>query len=68
MHQFSQLRRRVRHDNVVTPQTNAYVGHMPLPSDPALITALIRDSTGALTLLRRGRRRDLDASARRDQN
>jgi hypothetical protein len=48
---FSQPRRRVRHDRGVTPRSKEYFRHMALLSDPAIIDALVRGSSDALTLL-----------------
>ena len=57
----------IRHDHGVTPPTKAYVGHMALPGDPAVINALIRNSTDAPTLLHKPGHEMLDAATPRDR-
>ena len=42
---------QIRHDRGVTPQNKAYFRHMTLPTDPALIDALVRGTTLTLTVL-----------------
>ncbi|HVC59212.1 MAG TPA: hypothetical protein VND19_02465, partial [Acetobacteraceae bacterium] len=42
---------QIRHDRGVTPQNKAYFHHLTLPTDPALIDALVRGTTATLTLL-----------------
>ena len=42
---------QIRHDRGVTPQNTAYFRHLTLPTDPALIDALVRGTTGVLTVL-----------------
>jgi hypothetical protein len=42
---------RIRQDRGVTPQCKAYFPHLTLPTDPALIDALVRGTSDILTLL-----------------
>ena len=42
---------QIRHDRGVTPQNKAYFRRLTLPTDPALIDALVRGTTDLLTLL-----------------
>jgi hypothetical protein len=42
---------QIRHDGGVTPQSKAYFRHMTLPTDPAVIDALVRGSSDALSIL-----------------
>ncbi len=42
---------QIRHDRGVTPQSKAYFRHLSLPTDPAMIDALVRGTSDALTLL-----------------
>ena len=41
---------QIRHDRGVTPHSKAYVRHLSLPTDPAVIDALIRGTSDALIL------------------
>jgi hypothetical protein len=54
---------QIRHDRGVTPQSKAYFRHLTLPTDPAIIDALARGTTAALTLLDEVGRETLDAAA-----
>ena len=51
------------HDRGVTPQNKAYLRHVTFPTDPAMIDALVRGTTAALTLLDEVGGEDLDAAA-----
>jgi len=42
---------RIRHDRGVTPQCKAHYRHVTLPTDPAVIDALVRGTSKMLTLL-----------------
>jgi hypothetical protein len=42
---------QIRHDRGVTPQNKAYFRHLTLPTDPALIDALVRGTSDVLTVL-----------------
>jgi hypothetical protein len=42
---------QIRHDRGVTPQNKAYFHHVTLPTDPAVIDALVRGTSDLLTLL-----------------
>jgi hypothetical protein len=42
---------QIRHDRGVTPRSKEYFRHVALPSDPAVIDALVRGSSEVLTLL-----------------
>jgi hypothetical protein len=42
---------QIRHDRGVTAQSKVYFRHMALPTDPALIDALVRGSSDALSIL-----------------
>jgi len=42
---------QIRHDRGVTPQSKAYFRRLSLPTDPAVIDALVRGTSDALTLL-----------------
>ncbi len=42
---------QIRRDGGVTPQSRAYFPRVTLPSDPAVIDALVRGSTAALRVL-----------------
>jgi hypothetical protein len=42
---------QIRHDRGVTPQNKAYFHHVTLPTDPAVIDALVRGSSDLLTVL-----------------
>ena len=42
---------QIRHDRGVTPQNKAYLRHLTLPADPAVIDALVRGITAELALL-----------------
>jgi len=54
---------QIRHDGGVTPQNKAYLHHLILPTDPAVIDALVRGTTDLLTLLDEVGGEDLDAAA-----
>jgi hypothetical protein len=54
---------QIRHDRGVTPQNTAYFRHLTLPTDPALIDALVRGTTLTLTLLDDVGGETLDAAA-----
>ena len=54
---------QIRHDRGVTPQNKAYFRHLTLPTDPALIDALVRGTTLTLTLLDDVGGETLDAAA-----
>jgi hypothetical protein len=54
---------QIRHDRGVTPQNKAYLRHLTLPTDPAVIDALVRGTTDLLTLLDEVGGEDLDAAA-----
>jgi len=54
---------QIRHDRGVTPQNKAYFRHVTLPTDPALIDALVRGTTDLLTLLDEVGGEDLEAAA-----
>ncbi|HVC59266.1 MAG TPA: hypothetical protein VND19_02735 [Acetobacteraceae bacterium] len=42
---------QIRHDRGVTPQNKAYFRHLALPTDPAMIDALVRGTSAVLNLL-----------------
>jgi hypothetical protein len=42
---------QIRHDRGVTPRIKAYFRHLTLPTDPAVIDALVRGTSKMLTLL-----------------
>ena len=42
---------QIRHDRGVTPQSEAQFPRVTLPSDPAVIDALVRGTTAALRVL-----------------
>ena len=42
---------QIRHDRGVTPRTTARFRHLALPTDPAVIDALIRGTSEVLILL-----------------
>ena len=42
---------QIRHDRGVTPQSKAYFRHVMLPTDPAVIDALVHGTSDLLTLL-----------------
>jgi hypothetical protein len=42
---------QIRHDGGVTPQNTAFFRHVTMPTDPALIDALVRGTTDCLTFL-----------------
>jgi hypothetical protein len=42
---------QIRHDRGVTSQNTAYFRHLTLPTDPAVIDALVRGTSDRLTLL-----------------
>jgi hypothetical protein len=54
---------QIRHDRGVTPQNKAYFRHLTLPTDPALIDALVRGTTLTLTVLDDVGGETLDAAA-----
>jgi hypothetical protein len=54
---------QIRHDRGVTPQNTAYLRHLTLPSDPALIDALVRGVSTVLTVLDEIGGEDLDTAA-----
>jgi len=54
---------QIRHDRGVTPRNKAYFRHVTLPTDPALIDALVRGTTDLLTLLDEVGGEDLEAAA-----
>ncbi len=54
---------QIRHDRGVTPQSKAYFRHLTLPTDPAVIDALVRGTSDELTLLDEVGGETLDAAA-----
>jgi hypothetical protein len=54
---------QIRHDRGVTPQSKAHFRNLTLPTDPAVIDALVRGTTAALTLLDKLGAKTLDAAA-----
>ena len=42
---------QIRHDRGVTPRNKAFFRHLTLPTDPAVIDALVRGTSDLLTLL-----------------
>jgi hypothetical protein len=42
---------QIRQDGGITPQTRAYFRHMALPTDPAMIDALVRGTSDVLSVL-----------------
>jgi hypothetical protein len=54
---------QIRYDRGVTPQNTAYFRHLTLPSDPALIDALVRGTSPALSVLDEIGGEDLEAVA-----
>ena len=54
---------QIRHDRGVTPQNKAYFRHLTLPTDPAVIDALVRGTSDVLTLLDEVGGETLDAAA-----
>jgi len=42
---------QIRHDGGVTSQNKAYLRHLTLPTDPALIDALVRGTSVRLKVL-----------------
>jgi hypothetical protein len=54
---------QIRHDRGVTPQSKAHFRHMTLPTDPAMIDALVRGTGDLLTLLDEVGGETLDAAA-----
>ena len=54
---------QIRHDRGVTPQNRARFRHLTLPSDPAVIDALVRGTSDVLTLLDEVGDETLDAAA-----
>ncbi len=54
---------QIRHDRGVTPQSKAYFHHLTLPTDPAVIDALVRGTSDELTLLDEVGGETLDAAA-----
>ncbi len=54
---------QIRHDRGVTSRAKAYFRHLTLPADPAVIDALVRGTSGRLTLLDDIGGEQLDAAA-----
>jgi hypothetical protein len=54
---------QIRLDRGVTPQSKAYLHHVTLPTNPAVIDALVRGTTAVLTLLDEFGGEDLDEAA-----
>jgi hypothetical protein len=54
---------QIRHDRGVTPQNKAYLRYLTLPTDPAVIDALVRGTSAMLTVLDDVGGEDLDAAA-----
>jgi hypothetical protein len=54
---------QIRHDRGVTPQNKAYLRHFTLPTDPAMIDALVRGTSAVLTVLDDVGGEDLDEVA-----
>jgi hypothetical protein len=54
---------QIRHDRGVTPQNKAYLRHVALPTDPAMIDALVRGVSDVLTVLDEVGGEDLDEVA-----
>jgi hypothetical protein len=54
---------QIRHDRGVTPRNKVYFHHVALPTDPAVIDALVRGTSDLLTLLDEVGGEDLDAAA-----
>jgi hypothetical protein len=54
---------QIRHDGGVTPQSKAYFHHLTLPTDPAVIDALVRGTSDILTLLDEVGGENLDEAA-----
>jgi hypothetical protein len=51
MQQHSVAAAQIRHDGGVTPQNRAYYRHVPFPSDPAVIDALVSGTSDLLSVL-----------------
>jgi hypothetical protein len=54
---------QIRHDRGVTPQNKAYLRYLTLPTDPAVIDALVRGTSAMLTVLDEVGGEDLHAAA-----
>jgi hypothetical protein len=54
---------QIRHDGGVTPQNKAYFHEVTFPADPAVIDALVRGTSDALTTLDDIGGEDLDEAA-----
>ncbi len=54
---------QIRHDRGVTPQNKAYFCHVTMPTDPAVIDALVRGVSDLLSLLDEVGGEDLDTAA-----
>jgi hypothetical protein len=54
---------QIRHDRGVTKQNKAYLRHVALPTDPAVIDALVRGTSDVLTVLDEVGGEDLDEVA-----
>ncbi|HEY3848294.1 MAG TPA: hypothetical protein VGL95_14400, partial [Acetobacteraceae bacterium] len=54
---------QIRHDRGVTPQNKTYLRYVTLPTDPAMIDALVRGTSAMLTVLDEVGGEDLDAAA-----
>jgi hypothetical protein len=54
---------QIRHDRGVTPQSKAYFHNLTLPTDPAMIDALVRGTSDVLTVLDELGGQTLDAAA-----
>jgi hypothetical protein len=54
---------QIRHDRGVTPQNQAYLRHVALPTDPAVIDALVRGTSAVLAVLDEVGGEELDAVA-----
>jgi hypothetical protein len=54
---------QIRHDRGVTPRNKAYLRHVTLPTDPAVIDALVCGTSDVLTVLDEVGGLDLDAAA-----
>jgi hypothetical protein len=54
---------QIRHDRGVTPQSKAYFHNLTLPTDPAMIDALVRGTSDVLTVLDELGGETLDAAA-----
>jgi hypothetical protein len=59
----AQAAAQIRHDRGATPQNKAYFAQMTLPTDPAMINALVRGVSNLLTLLDKVLGEDLEAAA-----